>query len=618
MGQITPISPTFAPMYPQHCPAFFPRMSTSSLGFLVLGLLFLPIAGRAQWLGLSYAVDTAFYAPLPLPGAVPGSPGEAFDSDGLLEGSTSYWIYAHFSSPMDRLQAVYALNSGNSLTPSWKVQAECGCFEHPFGSSVWNTLNWPISPLFPELAYDSYFTLDHHPGTSIAGTLPLINGPSNLTAICNLNLEDVAMYVLGGVQAGSDLRIPIARITTCGPVDFQACFQVSPAAGGPVQNVCTTDPGWTPLHIDPPCADYALMTTEVWVDALSPGTPVIFEDAGAGSDPLEITLFDVEAGSWMTGTWSGPTAIGIPPGTYFAAIKDSETCRDTTEVFCVPPPFEFCGGGCINDGDGDGICDEAEIPGCGDEQACNYEPAYTDLVPCIYPEPGYDCDGECLADGDGDGVCDPFEVGGCMEPYACNFDPAATDDDGSCTFLATGLIAGPAASMVGATETYTYPAAPGHGVTWSVLSGGTLLSAPADAGAQVLWTTPGLGTVSVVEANDTCASAPVLWEVMVESSSDVGTGAAAEAWGCRWAPGGGGLWLEVPAGAGRVRWLVTDVTGRLLAQGTLDSSDEDGGENGAFFEPNLALPNGTAQMLVLRCMPEQGPAWGTRLICLEP
>ena len=604
MGQITCISPTFADM--QHTKeSFFSQGSAVLRWSLAWAILWGGgLSAHAQWVGLTYAVDTAFYAPMPLPGATPDTPEAAFDSEGLLAGNTAYWIYAHFSSPLDRLQAVYALNSGNSLSPPWQVEAECGCYEHPFGSSVWNTTTWPFSPLFPELAYDSYLTMDHHPGSSIAGTVPLINGPSNLPAICNIDFEDVAMYVLGGVAAGEDLRIPIAHITTCGPVDFQACFQVSQAlAGGQVQNICSSVAMGGPLHIDPPCADYATMTTEVFVDALASGTPVTFEDGGAGADPLQISLFDVSAGTWLDGVIGGPVAAGIPPGTYYAAIVDAETCRDTTEVFCVPPPFEFCGGGCINDGDGDGICDEVEIPGCGDVEACNFAPDYTDLVPCVYPEPGYDCDGECLADGDGDGFCDPFEVGGCMAPFACNFDPAATDDDGSCTFLETGEIAGPAASTVGATESYGYGAAPGHAVAWSVPEGGTLLTAPESGAAEVLWTAAGVWTVWVVESNDTCASAPVGMPVEVDAASGlVQGGAMSEQVEWRWGAGGSEILVEVPAAWGRWNWELCDTTGRRWAGG-------EGGYNCPSTSCALPVTKRTGGLVILRVWSESGVRW---------
>ena len=43
----------------------------------------------------------------------------------------------------------------------------------------------------------------------------------------------------------------------------------------------------------------------------------------------------------------------------------------------------------------------------------------------------YDCDGECLNDSDGDGVCDELELLGCTDPSSCTYNFAATDDNGS-------------------------------------------------------------------------------------------------------------------------------------------------------------------------------------------
>jgi hypothetical protein len=98
-----------------------------------------------------------------------------------------------------------------------------------------------------------------------------------------------------------------------------------------------------------------------------------------------------------------------------------------------------CDGNCLVDTDGDGICDEFEIIGCLDEQACNYAAGATDVIDCVYEEVGYDCDGNCLADVDGDGVCDEFEVAGCTTSNACNYNSAATDDDGSCDFCSCSI-----------------------------------------------------------------------------------------------------------------------------------------------------------------------------------
>ena len=91
-----------------------------------------------------------------------------------------------------------------------------------------------------------------------------------------------------------------------------------------------------------------------------------------------------------------------------------------------------CDGACVNDVDGDGVCDEFEIPGCVDETACNYNAEATeDGDNCVYAEEYFDCDGNCLNDANDNGLCDEFEVLGCTDFNACNFDPSATQNDGS-------------------------------------------------------------------------------------------------------------------------------------------------------------------------------------------
>jgi hypothetical protein len=71
-----------------------------------------------------------------------------------------------------------------------------------------------------------------------------------------------------------------------------------------------------------------------------------------------------------------------------------------------------CGGDCLSDEDGDGICDDdIGLLGCTYAEACNYaSDANTDDGSCIFANPGEDCDGNslndasCPADIDGDGV----------------------------------------------------------------------------------------------------------------------------------------------------------------------------------------------------------------------
>ena len=126
-----------------------------------------------------------------------------------------------------------------------------------------------------------------------------------------------------------------------------------------------------------------------------------------------------------------------------ATISDAASCTYAQEYY-------DCAGVCLNDADGDGLCDELEVYGCVVPTACNYAEGVTELVPCIYPEPGYLCDGTCDGDADGDGVCDANEIVGCQDSSACDYDAAATDagdcdytscqgctDDTACNFDAT-------------------------------------------------------------------------------------------------------------------------------------------------------------------------------------
>ncbi|SVE12393.1 uncharacterized protein METZ01_LOCUS465247, partial [marine metagenome] len=75
---------------------------------------------------------------------------------------------------------------------------------------------------------------------------------------------------------------------------------------------------------------------------------------------------------------------------------------------------ETCESGAIvdNDADDDSVCDGDEVVGCTDNTACNYNASATDSdnSTCTYAQQYLDCNGVCLNDADGDGVCDENEV----------------------------------------------------------------------------------------------------------------------------------------------------------------------------------------------------------------
>jgi lipid-binding SYLF domain-containing protein len=166
-------------------------------------------------------------------------------------------------------------------------------------------------------------------------------------------------------------------------------------------------------------------------------------------------------------TWNGSDSF-----TY--ASIDNDGSEDST-------PATYFLAQCVNDADGDGICDQNEIPGCQDLAACNYNPLATDSNGSCVSGSTY------FADADSDGFGNPsstiqsctaptgyvtnntdcndsnaslnsvsteicgngidedcngsdlacFAVPGCTDVSACNYNASAAVSDGSCTYANT-------------------------------------------------------------------------------------------------------------------------------------------------------------------------------------
>lgn len=73
---------------------------------------------------------------------------------------------------------------------------------------------------------------------------------------------------------------------------------------------------------------------------------------------------------------------------------------------------------------------------------------------CVFPPANLDCNFNCVNDTDNDGVCDEFEVLGCTDINACNYNPNATESDPSqCT---TGCLNALSSVPCGNVFTLTY------------------------------------------------------------------------------------------------------------------------------------------------------------------
>lgn len=89
------------------------------------------------------------------------------------------------------------------------------------------------------------------------------------------------------------------------------------------------------------------------------------------------------------------------------------------------------------DDDNDEICNSAEISGCTNKNACNYNSNATeDDGSCIVPDFGCSAckNGQLIIlDYDNDGICNKDDAEGCRNPSSCNFNQFATIDDGQCS-----------------------------------------------------------------------------------------------------------------------------------------------------------------------------------------
>ena len=290
----------------------------------------------------------------------------AVHSEGDLAGMTTYRLYVTTVASDDFVSAVYG-NDVDTLT----MASDSGWYQHPFGSHLAQNNDPAFFETFPNLAYDSWVTIGVD-GPTVGGE-NLVNtvgasGASGWVAQFesgNAVVMDDAVggswFILNGGTngvAGDDLRVLVAQLTTAGTLSGQLNVQV-------------------------------------------------FE--GGDNDNASLHTFTFEGTSW----------------TNEPVFQNACGCTDET-AYNYDAAAEYEDGSCV-----------AIALGCTDEEACNFDPeANTDNGECEYAEPYYDCNDACLNDADGDGVCDELEILGCTDPMALNYSAEATDDDGSCLFCA--------------------------------------------------------------------------------------------------------------------------------------------------------------------------------------
>ena len=234
------------------------QFSSSIIGLIFSPLLLAIAVGlipqvNAQIVGLTAEQDTLFSEM---------SSGDPFE---VLEFHGVYSIYANFTSPSDVLSALFASNVDTLLTPPMGIDAPCGCYNDFFTSILVDGISPAVFGTYPALEYASFWTFGMETADS-SGDMPQmigVGGPDDLCA--GYTIDDGAIFLEGAegnwsenAVAGDDLKILIARVTTCGDFSLNACAQVF--IGGSQDTSCCVQQ-WCPdapllvTHVVPGCTN---------------------------------------------------------------------------------------------------------------------------------------------------------------------------------------------------------------------------------------------------------------------------------------------------------------------------------------------------------------------------
>lgn len=350
-----------------------------------------------------------------------------------LTGYSCSRLYVNMANTDDFMSSV----SGDAVNPTY-INTTTNFYHAILGGQTPNGINSVLFPVYPDLAYDSWVTIGLEGAPNAAAgeaAVATVQSTTNPWATNfdlgggipggNITIDDViggAWYALNGDAngiAGDDLKVLVGQFTTTGELSGQLYCQVFINGEGSNEYRETFFIGGSAGCTDETACNYD-------AEATADDDSCIFPETGLDCDGNCLNDADSD------GICDEDEINGC---TNELACNYDSTATDEDGSCEYAATGLDCDGNCLNDGDSDGICDDDEIEGCTEVDACNYDVTATDEDgSCTYPAEAYlDCEGNCLGDSDGDGVCDELEVVGCQDEDACDYNADATDA-GACDY----------------------------------------------------------------------------------------------------------------------------------------------------------------------------------------
>ena len=348
---------------------------------------------------------------------------EVVSSDPLGTGATTYRLYANFTADAAEVTAVYGTD-----TYPWEMtsSASDGFYNDAVGSDFGGGVNPLFFAAFPNLEFDSWFTIGAEPGDADGMNSAF---DAALTSLDDFNSggDFVVNTFIGGsifvVPGANSQGVPVAgkvllgQFTTLGQVNALVNIQIrdQAAVSHYAEGMSLTFPVGVAGCQDETACNFNPDAT------IDDGSCAMNDECGVcgGDDSSCLDACGVPNGD---GT-SCADCCGVPNGDGTTCDGVCGACNDDTSCLdaCGVPNGDgtSCADCCgVPNGDGttcDGVCGA-----CNDDTSCI-------AAGCTYPSAdNYDAnntpdDGSCV-------------FSGCTDPSAFNYNVHANNDDGSCDF----------------------------------------------------------------------------------------------------------------------------------------------------------------------------------------